>query len=121
MENLTKLLEQLAVKLGTTTEYLWGVLIKQAAITGISNIIFYIITIFSVIGYVKFLLYISPKLDEWEYKKESLRMMSCIGIFIWTVINMIIIIVAFVSIEETISAFANPEYWALDNILGKLK
>ena len=40
MKNETReLIEQLAVKLGTTTEYLWSVIIKQAPIYAISSII----------------------------------------------------------------------------------
>ena len=36
MEQLTQLLAQLAERLGTTTEYLWGVLIKQAYINSMN-------------------------------------------------------------------------------------
>ena len=39
MDKLSELLGQLAIKLGTTVEYLWKVLINQAYITGIVNII----------------------------------------------------------------------------------
>ena len=54
-EQTTKLITDLASKLGTTTEYLWGVLIKQALYSVITDLAF---LIFSVIyGFVLYKVY----------------------------------------------------------------
>jgi len=45
-----KVIEQLAQKLGTTTEYLWQVLVNQAYIDGIIGIIYIILTILAGYG-----------------------------------------------------------------------
>lgn len=44
-DNTRQLLEQLAVKLGTTVEHLWGVLIRQAPVSGLISILGYIAVI----------------------------------------------------------------------------
>ena len=44
-DQTAKLIEQLAQKLGTTTEYLWSVLIKQAPIDALSRLAFFIVSI----------------------------------------------------------------------------
>lgn len=48
-EQTVKLVEQLAQKLGTTTEYLWNVLIKQAPISAAIDMIYCLLTPFSVL------------------------------------------------------------------------
>ena len=49
MDNVTKLLEQLANKLGVAVEYLWTTLIKQQYVEGITNIILSVFGVFIII------------------------------------------------------------------------
>ena len=79
-ENTARLLDNLATKLGTTSEYLWSVLLKQAPISG------------------------------WIAVVE-------IVIFVVGIVAIAIIF----NIHTAIIAFANPEYWALKEVLSSIK
>ena len=66
-ENTTALLEKLAEKLGTTTEYLWGVLLSQAPIYAISYVVILLIVVLGGgFGLIKLHKYLSGKTSEYE-------------------------------------------------------
>lgn len=118
MEKLTELLVTLATKLGTTVEYLWGVLIKQATIEGYLNIIYCIIPIILIFLSVLYFKYYIKNKEKWEEEcdgNEIYHGAGVISIFIITFVFLIMSIIIF--IPTAITAFGNPEYWALQNIL----
>jgi hypothetical protein len=120
-ENTTALLEKLATKLGTTSEYLWGVLIRQAAISATTDLIYVIL-----IGCLGVAIW---KLHKRFLKKDAhgdtvyenneglvVTPMLCAAIIfgfaaIW----------AFFAIGDIFTAYLNPEYWALKEILDTVK
>lgn len=113
------LIKQLADKLGTTAEHLWGVLVKQAPISAgiylaISLIVIFIIICIWYCFFNRFK--IANKNNEYIDLEERamLFFLSCIPT---------VIAVSFLSytIENTLAGFFNPEYWALKEILGKVK
>ena len=117
MKNETnELIKQLAEKLGTTTEYLWSVLIRQAFIEGIENILvvaFAIITLFSLYRFYK-----------WAYKKDAddynwfEKIDAPELVYIITgVIGVFLLIMIPVCIIEAFDCFLSPEYWALSHVL----
>lgn len=114
----TELLNQLAIKLGTTIEHLWEILIRQAFISGIIDIFQYICIGVASYYFIKYHYKISKnnKMDEGYDNGGVFVMMLTIGAILG-----IISIVAFFSIHDTITGFINPEYWALDKILDKIK
>jgi hypothetical protein len=109
LKELAVLLEQLAAKLGTTTEKLWGVLIKQATISGTVSLIESIIFVLALIWGFRFV----QKQTQSEWQEEG----KAIAWIVFTVISTISVIIIFCEIENTINAFLNPEYWALTRIL----
>jgi len=112
MEELTGVLEQLAVKLGTTTEYLWSVLISQAKISAITDLIYIVLNI--IIGIMLYKLHINlSKRDLYDEYEEPLIAVMVIGALVWCVIFLI----NFFSIGGIINGFFNPEYWALQKVL----
>jgi len=112
MEELTGVLEQLALKLGTTTEYLWGVLISQARISAITDLIYIILV--SIIGIIIYKVHKNlMKEDKYDYYEEPLIAVMFIVSFVWCVL----FIACFFSIGNIINGFFNPEYWALKEIL----
>ena len=118
MKELATLLEQLAAKLGTTTEKLWGVLVKQAAISGAVSFIESIIFALALIWVFRFIQKKTTPTGErdrsdWEDEGKGI---AWIG---FAIIAPIVIVSVFCSIENTINAFLNPEYWALSQILKK--
>ena len=119
MDRVTELLEQLATTLGTTVEYLWGVLIKQQYIEAYVMLIWAIVLLIcSVIGYIA-TKKIAVKLDEEKdpYDVCSERQVA------WNIGLPIIVIIILMSIDlfiKTIQLIYNPEYYALQDILQLL-
>jgi len=111
MEELTPILEKLAEKLGTTTQYLWGVLIKQAPVAAVTELIYLILVVLGGI-----ILYKIHKRLSYE-EEESLIAPMAIATIIWG----ILFIVCFFSIGTIVTGFFNPEYWALDEIMSLIK
>lgn len=121
MEQLTTLLTALAEKLGTTVEYLWSVLLKQAYIEGILNIIYCIITIIIFIVSYKYAKYFSSKWKEWNDNYEAEEIFPTIILVILIVSTLIVLgMTIFQFIPTAITTFNNPEYWALKEILKQL-
>lgn len=104
------LLQQLATKLGTTGEYLWGVLVRQAAVSGITDLIQYGILFGCVYGYCKWM---TSGERDFESGGDSWPLALLLGVPLG-----IIVIIAFFCFPNTITAFVNPEYWALKRVLS---
>lgn len=116
-----ELIEKLAQKMGTTTEYLWSVLIKQAQIDAWTSIFQYLlIVIFGII------LYRLHKKFSFEpeghnsysmyYDKDYLGYLMGISAAIFAILA----VCAFFSITDTVNGFLNPEYWALRRVLDAI-
>lgn len=120
-DNTSKLLEVLATKLGTTTEYIWGILIKQAHVSAITDAISLSITILCGIILYKLHKYFVKKDKDYnnlyERSDELLTILMCVLTIIWA----IILVIQTLCIGDIVNGFANPEYWALDQILSKCK
>ncbi len=97
----------LATELGTTSEYLWEVLMKQAPLSAIMELIQYALLIVACIIWG-----IKTK-DKWQ--EENWIWIGSV----WGLLAMLII-VAFLCFPDTIYAFFHPEYWALDKILSAI-
>lgn len=121
-QQLTQLLEKLASKLGTTTEYLWGVLLKQARISAIESLLFilfvYAMAVLLIVLNKKF----SKKKSNSTYaatiysENESVEWIMIISTVIWV----ILFISSLFSCSNAIDGFLNPEFWALNQITNKL-
>jgi len=121
MEELTPMLEKLAEKLGTTTEYLWGVLLKQAPITAVTELVYLILVVLCGITLYKIHKRLSKKVDgnnSIYYESEELVIVPMV---IATIIWAILFIICFLSIGSIVTGFLNPEYWALDEIMSLIK
>ena len=119
-EQTVKLVEQLAQKLGTTTDYLWSVLLKQAPISALVDLIYFVLVCIG--GY--FLLKTHKNFSKEVgghsskyYCNDALAPIMIVVVCIWA----ILFIIAFFSIGDVINGFVNPEYWALNKILSSLK
>ena len=106
---------ELANKLGTTAEYLWSVLLKQAPISAFQSVIslvlcatFYLFLLKLVVTKTK------SQGDEYaEWAEEG-------AFFAWfavVVASFGMMLVVESSLTNFITAVFNPEYWALNKIL----
>jgi len=120
-EQTTRLIEQLAQKLGTTAEYLWSVLVAQAKVEAIIGIALVSSTILLTV----LLIYLHNK-----FSKESNEEMSIyydkeeiviIPMVIGAITVFILIIASLCSIGTIITGLTNPEYWALKEVLNSIK
>jgi heme/copper-type cytochrome/quinol oxidase subunit 2 len=118
-EQTTKLIEQLAQKLGTTSEYLWSILVKQAPIEATISLILFLLTwvlLFILWKTHRFLLKEDESGDNLYYEKDYLEIVMIMASFIWV----FLLILSTINFLNNISGYFNPEYWALKNILGAL-
>jgi hypothetical protein len=116
-EKTELLLQSLAEKLGTTTEYLWVIIVNQAkydAITSVIQMAFMFAIIFWTIKlHIRFSTE-DENGDTMYYNKEEYVIVP----MIFAAITSIIMLVFFLSgFNDLIAAIFNPEYWALNRIL----
>lgn len=123
MDKLAPLLEQLASELGTTVEYLWGVLIKQASVTIIIdvgiNILFICVIVCLIILGKK--LTSKPKPTEEDKYPQAIVDDEDGVFFVWLGIIVIPTLLSFAILlnsVEIVNALFNPEYWALKEVLS---
>lgn len=127
MDDKTEILIQgLADKLGTTREHLWGVLLNQAPITGITDLC---ILICWWVAVITAFLYIKKKSTRPRYRLEGMYD-ECVGPAAWGEIDrsfawafwgvtlIITVLVTAVGLRKIVAALINPEYWVLTQILG---
>ena len=102
------LLTQLATKLGTTVEFLWAVLLKQAFVSGIKSIIAIVLMWSITIALVVFL--VKKKFEDDSHD------LPAIGASIALVLGFNCLLFLFLEGGNAITALFNPEYWALNHI-----
>lgn len=123
MTELTDLLQNLAAELGTTVEYLWGVLIVQAKVSAITNIGFVVFTIiFTLILYRVHLYFSKVKVwgDDTKYTKSGYShyegiILVPMGLMVF--LNFVLLITSISLIPDIVTTLVNPEYWALEQVL----
>jgi hypothetical protein len=114
-------LTALANKLGTTAEYLWGVLLRQAPITGAIDIALMAAWVAITWMWCRFVLRKTTEPEEtdadrypradWSDEAAFFAWLSAIAIVCVTVL------IVTSSLATAIAALVNPEYWALRHIL----
>ena len=116
MKEIAPLLEKLAEKLGVTVEYLWKVLLKQAFISFVTDLIQYaLLVIMSVIVW-KIAKKVHREIENAVW--DEIAYLPLGGVIMGILILWIMV---FSCIPTTITALINPEYWALDKILSQIK
>lgn len=120
-EQTTQLVEMLAHKLGTTTEYLWSVLVKQASFAAIINLIYFVLVI--VVGVLLWKLHVyfskergASKRSIYYIHEENVIVPMATAVLVW--IGFFIACICL--IDDIIIGFLHPEYWAIREIMGVL-
>lgn len=121
-EQTEKLIRELAEKLGTTVDHLWGVLIRQAGISGITNLIVCAAWAAMLVwGYklIRRKTAVPPKTkeNEWPHAEWDAGDGQALAWAIWGIATIITALVVGCNLEYIIGALANPEYWALKQIV----
>lgn len=105
-----KLIRELADKLGTTAEHLWGVLVRQAVIDAIPNIILGIVGFCGAILFASFAWHIFKNRDA---SKDDDDLPLCGWLLVFTFAMLFIMAL---NIQAIVTALHNPEYWALKQL-----
>jgi NADH:ubiquinone oxidoreductase subunit 6 (subunit J) len=114
-------LTALANKLGTTAEYLWGVLLKQAPIYGVIEILIMAAWIIATVLWFCFVVKKTKrpnatkddKYPEAEWHSEA-AFCAWLSVFLLMFFSGVLVSNG---ISKAISGLLNPEYWALRQIL----
>lgn len=136
-EQTEKLLRELAEKLGTTTEHLWGVLVKQCMVEAVSTTVLFVFFVVVAIVLMRTAIVNTRQipitdsegkqvLNRWnepqmasKWDKDDALPIAC-----WIVSSVIALFSFGLMIDMSqcvIQAIWNPEYWALKQILGAMK
>jgi len=118
-DELQKQLATLAAKLGTSVEHLWNVLIRQAKIQAIEDIVFVLFTAGLTFLLVKLWSSFYKNGDGFESFADN-HIPVAIGIILASIADVIMIVISVVlSISTIPTELLNPEYWALHELIGK--
>jgi len=115
-ENTIQFLNALSIKLGTTSEYLWNVLVRQAPIDGCITLI--VMAAWLVVGAVVIRFFYTKNKDNDDHLDEGLTHFL-LGISI--VIYMCVMFIIGMCLSDAISSIVNPDYWAFNKILSSIK
>jgi hypothetical protein len=103
----------LANKLGTTAEYLWGVLVKQAPISGALDLAVLAAWSAACVWVVRFVHgKTSGKDPAWDDEVGRVFAWVGVGLVCW-----LTMLIGGLSFSGSVTAIVNPEYWALRQIL----
>ena len=114
-EQTATLLQQLAAKLGTTSEDLWAVLIKQAPIAGSTQAFQYACTLLAIYLMVKFRKQLTAACVAIADEAEPLAFILAIVFICVSVVWLVSCLLAF---DDMVTAFLNPEFWAFQKVLS---
>lgn len=114
--NTAALVRELAEKFGTTSERLFEILIRQALISGITDVI--VILVWSFILYA-FYRVIKRKtaISENKISSEWNTDIAVVAWVLWGFITFITAIIVGVSMSSIVAAISHPEYWAIQQLL----
>lgn len=120
-EQTEKLLRELAAQFGTTVEHLWQVLVKQAAIEGVTGVLLWVflgVFLLWCFTKLKWLTTTPPATPEKRHPEPPVDFE--IGVIMWgafAIFSGICLICFADSFSDVVACFLNPEYWALKQII----
>lgn len=120
-EKYRQLIEALAAKLGTTAEHLWGVLIKQAPISGAVDLVLCVVIAAAAVWWLQLVqrkTTCPPKTEEDRYPSAEWTGEPVFFAWAGVAIAFASVLVCIIgSAQGIVAAFANPEYWALKQLV----
>ena len=112
-ERLNNALAVLAEKLGTSVDHIWEILVRQARISATVDLIQYAAVAICAMLWWRYKA--SASAEDWSYAGPK-----AVGIAASGAVMLVLIVICFICFGNTISALLNPEYWALQKILGAI-
>ena len=105
-------LTELADKLGTTAEYLWGVLVQQAPMSGAIDLVLMAAWVLGTGTWGRFVLHKTAGNDpDWSHEVAFGAWLSVTALVVFTTV------LVTSCLTTAVSALVHPEYWALRQIM----
>ena len=115
-DQIMEILHVLAEKFGTTTEFLWGIMVRQAYVVGISQILAFVMAGLFVFAWNRYVWSIrlpeDPQEDRGGDKTFGImmvRLFGVVGACMWAMMFLC-------GLTEITTALVNPEYWAIKQV-----
>lgn len=108
-------IDALAAKLGTTAQFVWGVLVKQAKIELIKDIMGLVLSIAVLFAIVKFWVWANKKHEE----IIDLNFFVFFGGIIATLGGTVFFVASVIQSFDIPTLLLNPQYWALQQMFGR--
>lgn len=109
------MIEQIAAKLGTTSEYLWQVLLGQARVAAAIDMVEIVLMVALITLFVR---WCGRHIEEIE---EDDNVFLGLAVIFGGILSLVMIFFCFMNIREIVTAYFNPEYWALKEILKSIR
>lgn len=113
-EQTQKLIQQLADKLGTTAEHLWAVLVKQAPIFAVTELVSDIAICGALIWLTRFMYGKYKKVKEFDEDLSHIWFASTVVCLISAIVC---VVWSCTSLDMVSAGLFNPEYYALKQII----
>jgi len=110
VDRIMESLDALAAKLGTTAEYLWAVLVKQAPVQGGMTLIGMGVSIIAAGVLYKVVMRMGVPICGKEEDAKILRMIMRLLLVVWVWLTV------GPCVGGVLKAFASPEFWALEKL-----
>jgi hypothetical protein len=107
-------LESLAAKLGTTGEYLWGILVRQSYVEGVTDIALALL-----FGTIATIYAVNAK-SLYEKAKEDDSEFHFVIFFMGMIVSIVLAFMTTFFLIIGISELLNPEFYALKYILNNI-
>lgn len=121
-EQTAELLRELARQLGTTTEFLWGVLIYQARVSAIKDLIFFFLLPLPIWGLYRGWTYTIDLIKTSEGPdQENIGVVWTIVLIVITAMTVIASLTLIGQLYTVPDRLLNPDYWALEQILKEIQ
>ena len=119
-EQIVGILRVLAEKFGTTTEFLWSILVKQAYVTGITHTAGFVLAGLFVFGWNRVAWGMQFPQEPHEDRGGDRTFGIMVARFIGAVGACMWALVFLCSLTEITTALINPEYWAIQQVMKGL-
>lgn len=117
-------LRELAAKLGTTSEYLWQVLIRQAPISGVVNLLVCVVWVWVAVWGFRLVSRKTKRPPETKEDKFPRAEWNdedrAAAWLLWGLYTLGGTIIVGCALEYIAGALLNPEYWALTQVLNEV-
>jgi hypothetical protein len=121
VSELDKALATLAAKLGTSVAHLWDVLLRQARVEIVEDLLFMLVATAFIFAWYRWLRSAMSRLDGRDDCFLDLHVYQILPLGIGGVASTVLFVFIVVCLFEIPTLLLNPEYWALQQVLGAVK